>query len=271
MASSRQRSWSCSGAGKALLATACVIGALIAPGLPRHATRQAHRPTGRDFAMFLWCHGMSSHSQRQAEPRPFDEVLQCGCVPMTSATAWDLRISLPRAGRRSAGPAACTGAGASRASPHPWCWPRSRMRASRPRVVEEIISATPRRAAIPPASSAWRRACATACRALTVDRQCASGLDAILLGMRAVAWARPSVVVAGGGGIPLDGALARGAAQEPVPDAALHRPGAGGRRGGRHAPLGRRRPRSWPGASASPAHRQDRLRAAAPTSRPSRP
>jgi acetyl-CoA C-acetyltransferase len=34
--------------------------------------------------------------------------------------------------------------------------------------------------------------------ALTVDRQCASGLDAILLGMRAVALGEASVVVAGG-------------------------------------------------------------------------
>jgi acetyl-CoA C-acetyltransferase len=35
--------------------------------------------------------------------------------------------------------------------------------------------------------------------ALTVDRQCASGLDAILLGMRAVAMGEAKVVVAGGG------------------------------------------------------------------------
>ena len=34
--------------------------------------------------------------------------------------------------------------------------------------------------------------------ALTVDRQCASGLDAILLGARAVAWGEADVVVAGG-------------------------------------------------------------------------
>src|SRR5262249_60788837 len=35
--------------------------------------------------------------------------------------------------------------------------------------------------------------------ALTVDRQCASGLDAILLGARAVAMGEARVVIAGGG------------------------------------------------------------------------
>ena len=74
--------------------------------------------------------------------------------------------------------------------------------------------------------------------ALTVDRQCASGLDAILLGMRAVALGEARVVVAGGGESLSDGTLAGGAAQEPVPDAALHRPGARGRGDRRHAPFG---------------------------------
>jgi len=50
IASSRQRSWSCSGAGKALLATACVIGPLIALALGRATVKSDN---GRDFAMFL--------------------------------------------------------------------------------------------------------------------------------------------------------------------------------------------------------------------------
>ena len=149
--------------------------------------------------MFLWCHG---HEPLRAAggPQGFRRsVSSADAFPMTSATALGpayiiaaRRTALGRPGglhrsRRIESLTAPVVQAALRGCPA-----RGRARSTR------SSSATPRRAAIPPASSASPPGSSDSVPALTVDRQCASGLDAILLGMRAVALGEARVVVAGG-------------------------------------------------------------------------
>src|SRR5262249_59627258 len=71
--------------------------------------------------------------------------------------------------------------------------------ACEPGAVTEIISGNTRGGGTPARIIGLAAGLGEGVSALTVDRQCASGLDAILLGARAVALGEARIVVAGGG------------------------------------------------------------------------
>ena len=149
--------------------------------------------------MFLWCHG-AEPLRRQAGRGASDESCSSAdAFPMTSATVLGpayiiaaRRTALGRPGglHRSRRLESLTAPVVLAALED------ARLEAA---AVEEIIFGNTTAGGNPARIVGLAAGLSDSVPALTVDRQCASGLDAILLGMRAVALGEARVVVAGGG------------------------------------------------------------------------